>query len=308
MVKLDGLVAFVAIIEAGSISEAARRLKLSKSVMSERLTELERELGVSLLHRTTRKLTPTENGAVFYERARKVTRDVAEATDELAERRGSLSGPLRIAAPLSFGTLHLGPALYPFLAAHPGIELVLDLNDRFVDLASEGYDMAIRVGQPTDSRLTIRRLAPSRRVLVASPSYIARAGMPLTLGDLETHTAIDYTNRGRADWTFRDGDSLVTVRTGRMALRVNNGDVMRDAAVAGLGIALVPTFIVSGAVAAGRLAVLEVGAEAETDFVYAAFPQGRHRSMKALAISEHLQKVFRNPTYWDEAMSGCAKH
>lgn len=299
MLKLDGLVAFVAIVEAGSISEAARRLRISKSVMSERLVDLEREVGTSLVHRTTRKLALTEDGAAFYDRARAITREIEAATGELAERRGELTGPLRIAAPLSFGTLHLGPALYPFLVDHPGIELVLDLDDRFVDLASEGYDLAIRVGQVADSRLIARPLAPSRRVLVASSAYLERAGVPRTLADLEAHTAVGYTNRGPGDWRFRSSDELVTVRTARTALRVNNGDVMVEAAAAGLGIALLPTFIVSAAIVAGRLVTIDVGAQAETDLVYAAFPNGKHRSEKARVLVEHLRKAFGDPVYWD---------
>ncbi len=267
--------------------------------MSERLVELEREVGTSLVHRTTRKLALTEDGTAFYDRARAITREIEAATAELAERRGELTGPLRIAAPLSFGTLHLGPALYPFLAAHPGIELVLDLDDRFVDLASEGYDLAIRVGQVADSRLIARPLAPSRRVLVASPAYLERAGIPRTLAELEAHTAVGYTNRGPGDWRFRNGDQLVTLRTVRTALRVNNGDVMSEAASAGLGIALLPTFIVSAPIRAGRLVPIDVGAAAETDLVYAAFFDGKHRSEKARVLVGHLRNAFGDPAYWD---------
>src|SRR3954469_16790595 len=128
--KLDGIAAFVAVAEAGSISEAARRLRLSKSVVSERLAELERSLGTALLHRTTRRLALTEDGAAFLERAARITREVEEAAADMAERRGTLAGPLRLSVPVTFGRMHLGPALYPFLAAHPRIELTLDLDDR----------------------------------------------------------------------------------------------------------------------------------------------------------------------------------
>ncbi len=303
MLKLDGLVAFVTIAEVGSISEAARRLRVSKSVMSERLVELEREVQTSLVHRTTRNLTLTEDGAAFYNRAKAITRDIEDATAELAERRGELTGPLRIAAPLSFGTLHLGPALYPFLAAHPAIELLLDLDDRFVDLASEGYDLAIRVGQVADSRLIVRQLAPSRRVLVASPAYLSKAGTPRTLADLEAHVAVGYTNRGPGDWRFRRGGELVAVRTAKTAILVNNGDVMSEAAAAGLGIALLPSFIVSSAIEEGRLVAISVGAEAETDFVYAASPEGRNRSEKARALIDHLRQAFGDPPYWDSVIA-----
>src|SRR5215468_9533927 len=143
MMKLDGIAAFVAVAEAGSISEAARRLRLSKSVVSDRLTELERGLGASLVHRNTRNLTLTEDGAAFLERASRIAREIEEAAADMAERRGDLAGPLRISAPVTFGRMHLGPALYPFLVRHPGIELTLDLDDRRVDAAADGYDAVV---------------------------------------------------------------------------------------------------------------------------------------------------------------------
>lgn len=299
MIKLDGLTAFVAIVEAGSISEAARRLRLSKSVMSERLADLEREVTASLVQRTTRKLTLTEDGEAFYRRAKAITLDIEQATAEIAERRGEFVGPLRVAAPVSFGTMHLGPALYAFLAAHPGVELMLDLDDRHIDLSSEGFDLAVRVGRPSDSRLIARPLAPSRRVLVASPNYLKQNGAPETLAALETHAAILYTNRGTGDWRFQRGDSKVTARTSRTALRVNNGDIMCAAAEAGLGIALLPSFIVHNALAARRLVELRIDAEVASDLVYAAFPAGRHRSEKVRALVAHLQRAFGDPPYWD---------
>ncbi len=234
MMKLDGIATFVAVAEAGSISEAARRLRLAKSVVSGRLAELERSLGTALVHRTTRRLSLTEDGTAFLERAARIAREVEEAAADLAERRGTLAGPLRIAAPVTFGRLHLGPALYPFLERHPRIELTLELDDRRVDAAADGYDAVVRHGAVADTRLVAWRLAPSRRVLVAAPSYLARAGVPTTVAELERHHGIFYTNRGVADWRFQGADGAVVVR-GRVALQVNNGDVMRDATIAGLG-------------------------------------------------------------------------
>jgi DNA-binding transcriptional LysR family regulator len=296
--KLDGIATFVAIAEAGSISEAARRLRLAKSVVSERLGELERSLGTALLHRTTRRLSLTEDGAAFLERAARIAREVEEAAADLAERRGTLSGPLRLAAPVTFGRLHLGPALYPFLAEHPRIELTLELDDRRVDAAAEGYDAVVRHGLLADTRLVAWRLAMSRRVLVAAPSYLARHGIPTSIAELEQHQGIFYTNRGVADWRFPGPAGAVIVR-GRTGLRVNNGDVMRDAAVAGLGIALLPTFVVGAAVRAGALTVVEVGAEAEPEFIYLAHAEGRRASAKLRALAEWLRSAFGEPPYWD---------
>src|SRR5262245_29647484 len=163
MLKLESIEAFVTIAEAGSISEAARRLSLSKSVVSERLAELERSLAARLVQRTTRKMSLSEDGLAFLERSRRILREASEAKAELAARRGALVGPLRLSAPVSFGILHLGPALYRFLDANPGIELSLDLEDRFVDVEADGYDAVVRHGPVRDSRLIAKRLASSAR-------------------------------------------------------------------------------------------------------------------------------------------------
>ncbi|KRD72885.1 LysR family transcriptional regulator [Ensifer sp. ENS10] len=298
MVKIEGITAFVAVAEAGSISEAARRLRLSKSVVSERVAELERGLNATLLHRTTRKLTLTEDGIAFRERAVRIVSEVQAAASDLAERRGQLTGPLRIAAPVSFGRRHLGPALYPFLARHPEIELTLDLDDRRVDAASEGYDAIVRHGVIADSRLMVWKLARSRRLLVASPDYLERHGTPASLAELEGHRGVFYTNRGAADWRF-EGPSGATIVRARLALGMNNGDMMHDAAVAGLGIALLPAFIAGPAVRKGQLREIDVGLRPEPEFIYMAHPEGRRVSAKLRAIAQHLKEAFGDPPYWD---------
>ncbi|MGE6784977.1 LysR substrate-binding domain-containing protein [Ensifer adhaerens] len=298
MVKIEGIAAFVAVAEAGSISEAARRLRLSKSVVSERVAELERGLNATLLHRTTRKLTLTEDGIAFRERAVRIVSEVQAAASDLAERRGLLTGPLRIAAPVSFGRRHLGPALYPFLAQHPEIELTLDLDDRRVDAASEGYDAIVRHGVIADSRLVVWKLARSRRLLVASPDYLDRHGTPASLADLEGHRGIFYTNRGAADWRF-EGPSGATVVRAHLALGMNNGDMLHDAAVAGLGIALLPAFIAGPSVREGQLMEIDVGLRPEPEFIYMAHPEGRRVSAKLRAIAQHLKETFGDPPYWD---------
>ncbi|ANL45126.1 LysR family transcriptional regulator protein [Rhizobium phaseoli] len=308
MIRVEGIAAFVAVVEAGSVSEAARRLRLSKSVVSERLAELEKALGGTLLHRTTRKLTLTEDGAVFLERAGRIVREIEEAAADMAERRGALSGPIRIAAPVTFGRMHLGPALYPFLAQHPDIHLTLDIDDRRVDAASDGYDAIIRNGPLADSRLVAWKLAPSRRLLCAAPDYLARQGMPTSLADLNNHRGIFYTNRGVADWRFQTPEGAILVRA-KPALGINNGDMLRDAAIAGLGIALLPAFIAGPAIREGLLAEIDVGHRPEAEFIYMAHPAGRNPSAKLRAIADHLKKSFGDPPYWDiadelEASSG----
>ncbi|MGF6254321.1 LysR family transcriptional regulator [Ensifer sp. LBL] len=298
MIKIEGIAAFVAVAEAGSISEAARRLRLSKSVVSERVAELERGLNATLLHRTTRKLTLTEDGIAFRERAIRIVSEVQAAASDLAERRGLLTGPLRIAAPVSFGRRHLGPALYPFLAQNPEIELTLDLDDRRVDAASEGYDAIVRHGAIADSRLVVWKLARSRRLLVAAPGYLDRHGTPASLAELEGHRGIFYTNRGAADWRF-EGPGGATVVRARLALGMNNGDMLHDAAVAGLGIALLPAFIAGPAVREGQLNEIDVGLRPEPEFIYMAHPEGRRASTKLRAIAQHLKEAFGDPPYWD---------
>src|SRR5882757_4563074 len=300
MLKLESIAAFCAIAEAGSITGAARRLALSKSVVSERLTELERVVGTTLVRRTTRSLSLTDDGNTFHERAKQIIRNVESAASELAERRGTLTGPLRISAPVSFGTLHLGQALFSFLERYPGIELTLELDDRFVDILGEGYDAIVRHGPVDDDRIIVKRLSASRRVLVASADYLKRSGKPASLQELEQHRGIIYANRGAADWRFRVGRNFVIARP-KVALRVNNGMLMRDAAVAGLGIALLPTFLLETPLKRRTLKVLDIRAEAEGALIYIAYPEHLRSSGKIRALTTWLQNYFGDPAHWDAA-------
>lgn len=298
MIRIEGIAAFVATVEHGSISGAARQLRLSKSVVSERLAELERSLGSALLHRTTRRLGLTEDGAAFLPRAQRIVRDIAEAAADMAERRGTLAGPLRIAAPVTFGHMHLGPALYPFLKSHPEIQLTLDLDDRRIDVASSGHDAIIRQGVIDDTRLIVWKLAKSRRILTASAAYLAEHGTPQSLEDLRHHRGIFYTNRGAADWHFRTNDGPVVIRA-RQALGVNNGDMIRDAVAAGLGIAMLPAFIAGPAVRAGKLVAIPLDLAPDDEWIYMAHAQGRDPSAKLRALRDHLKEAFGDPPYWE---------
>jgi DNA-binding transcriptional LysR family regulator len=297
MLKLDSLVAFVTTAEAGSISEAARRLQLSKSVASERLAELERSVGTTLLHRSTRKLTLTEDGIAFLERAKRILREVSEATLEVSERRGELVGPLRISVPVSFGILHLAPALNSFLKQNPRIELSLDLDDRFVG-AADGFDAIIRHGPIPNNGLVVKRFALSKRMLVASSEYLTENGTPETIDDLGRHRGIIYALRGTSDWRFRRSGRWSVVRPATI-MRVNNGIIMRDAAVEGLGIALLSTFLVQDLATSKQLQVVDVGAEAEPATIFIAYPSDRRVSAKVLALIAHLRATFGTPPYWE---------
>jgi DNA-binding transcriptional LysR family regulator len=302
MLKLESVAAFVAIAASASFTAAARRLAVSKSVVSERLAELERVLGAKLVQRTTRRVALTEDGSAFYEHAKRILREVELAGAELAERRGALAGPLRISAPVSFGTLHLGSALFGFLAKNPAVELTLELEDRLVDVLNEGYDAVVRHGPVADKRVIVKRLASSRRVLVASPAYLKRWGKPSSLENLKQHRGIIYSYRGPADRRFRAGRRFATVQP-RIALRVNNGLLMRDAAVAGLGIALLPTFLLEAPLAERSLKIVDVGTEAEGAMIYLGCPEHLRSSAKIRALTAWLRESFGDPAYWDKGSS-----
>jgi DNA-binding transcriptional LysR family regulator len=296
MLKLDGIAAFVSVSDAASITEAARRLGLAKSVVSERLRELERLLGTRLLQRTTRKLSLTQDGAAFLVRARRILDETEAAAAELAERRGALAGPLRISAPVMFGTLHLGRVLCDFLIAHPEIDLTLELEDRFVDISSDGYDAVVRHGPVPDQRAVVKRLAASRRLLVAAPAYLKRQGVPRAVQELSAHSGILY-NQREPDWCFRASGQVTVVRP-RRSLRLNNGLLMRDAALAGLGIALLPEFAVHREIASGALVKVALEVEPEGADIFLAYAVDRRSSAKLRALTTWLRRAFGVPPYW----------
>ena len=298
MLNLDSVAAFTAIATTGSFSDAARQLSLAKSVVSERLKDLERSLGTTLVQRTTRRVSLTADGVTFYERAKKMLREAELATAELAQRRDTVAGPLRISAPVSFGYLHLGSALFGFLARHPGIELTLDLEDRFVDIFSEGYDAVVRHGPVKGKRVIVKPIAKSSRLLVASAVYLRRWGRPTSLEDLKRHRGIMYSYRGGADWRFRVGSKFTAVQP-LTVLRVNNGLVMRDAALQGLGVALLPTFFLETARRERKLQVIDVGAEAEGATLYIGYPEHLRAAAKIRALTAWLQAAFGSPPSWE---------
>jgi DNA-binding transcriptional LysR family regulator len=267
--------------------------------VSERLSELEREVGGRLAQRTTRKMSLTEDGHAFLPRARRILQEAQDGRDELAERRGELTGPLRLSAPVSFGCLHLAPALISFMKQHPRVAVSLELDDRFVDIVSGGFDAVIRHGPVGDGRLVAHRLAPGRRVLIASPAYLATHGEPRSLEALEGHRAILYSHR-ETDWRFQAARGVRVVRP-TAGLRVNNGMFIRDAALAGLGVALAPSFIVSQELRSGALKALNVGYEPEGADLNIAYPRDRISSAKLLALMRHLRLAFGSPPYWEIA-------
>jgi DNA-binding transcriptional LysR family regulator len=297
---LVGLSELVAIANTGSISEAARHLRLSKSAVSERLTELERALDANLLHRNSRQLTLTEDGTAFLERAKRIVGEAAEATNELASRRGEISGPLRIAVPRGFGDTHFGPALYSFMERYPEVAATAEFDDRISETAG-GFDALVRISATELPKLAMQTLTISRRCLVAAPSYLAQFGRPTSLADLASHKAIHYMERNPDDWSFRKGNDLVVARVSPR-LRVTSCLAMRDAALAGLGVASLPTFHCHEGIRTGALEVLKLGLDPDLTPIVIAYQNGVKISAKLAALIDHLKRAFGNPPYWDEGL------
>lgn len=296
--KLDGIAAFIAVADSGSLNEAARRLRLSKSAVSERLTELERALATNLLQRNSRQLALTEDGMAFLERARRIAAEAEEATNELARRRGTIAGPLRIAAPRGFGDQHLGVALYSFMEQYPEVQVTADFDDRVSDAAG-GYDAVIRIAPGETPKLASQTLTTSRRTLVAAPSYLAKFGRPRTIDDLAQHQAIHYMERNPDDWSFKNLSESVVARV-VPRLRVTSCMAMRNAAIAGLGIAMLPTFHSHQAIKSGALEVVDIGADLDLTPISIVYQNDARPSAKLTALIEHLKRSFGTPPYWDE--------
>jgi DNA-binding transcriptional LysR family regulator len=296
--KLENIVALIEVVEAGSFSAAARRLNVAKSVVSKRIADLEDTLRVRLLNRSTRQVVPTERGAAFCERAKSLISQLDDAVGEASEADGELSGRIRIAAPMSFGNLHLTPILFGLLARHPRLEFAVDLDDRFVDLVGRGYDLGIRIGRLADSTLVGRKLADSRRVTVCSPAYAGQCGLPKTPDDLHDHACIGYANVSTTHvWQFRTpgGETLSVNVSGRFV--GNNGEANRDAAVAGLGICVLPRFLLCDDLRAGALVEVLPDFAPVPDVIRAVYPRTRHLPSRVRALIDHLAKAFADPPW-----------
>jgi DNA-binding transcriptional LysR family regulator len=305
MSLFDEMAIFVRVVEVGSFSGAALRLGMAKSIVSRRIASLEARLGASLFHRTTRRLSLTETGLAYVERARRILDDVAEAEDVARRLQGELKGKLRVAAPMSFGWRHVSPAVAEFLTAHPHLDIDLNLNDRRIDLVSEGYDLSIRIDTMPDSSLIARTLAPCRHVVCASPAYLAARGVPVIPSDIlaQSHDCLVYSNRPASEqWRFWVNDEWKEAPVKARRLGVNNGEVLRDAAIAGLGLIMLPTFIVSDAVESGALTVVLADYEAFALSIRAIWPPNRQLSAKVRALVNFLAKRFEGTPYWDSPL------
>ena len=305
MDRFENMNAFVRVVESGGISAAADRMNIAKSVISRRLKELEQHLGVELFHRTTRQMNLTDSGRTFYQQAARILADILEAEHATSQFHGALKGNLKVALPLSFGLMHLGPAINDFLQTHPDIEFDLDFNDRHVDLLAEGFDLAIRIASLPDSSLIARRLAPIQTILCASPAYLERTGTPQSPVELIDHRCMVYNLISNLEyWNLFDAANQLIKTRITPYLKASNGEFLRDAAVDGQGIVLLPTFIVYREIERGTLVPILTNYHAPPLAAYAIYPQTRHLSQRVRAFVDFLVKRFEGVPYWD----GCLEN
>lgn len=288
---------FVAVVDAGSFVRAADALESSKAAVSRHVAELEERLGVRLLQRTTRRLSLTGEGQVFYQRCKDILAAIEEAEGEASSRALDASGLLRVNAPVSFGILHLAPLWGAFASAHPKVSLEVSLADRLVDLVEEGYDLAIRISRLGNSSLVSRKLASTRLVLCASPEYLREHGTLAAPADLAQHAVISYSYFSSGDeWEFTGPQGSVKVRT-LPRFHANNGDTCVGAALAHQGIVLQPTFLVGDALRDGRLVEVLPGYRGGELGIYAVYASRKQQPLKLRKLIDFLVEVFRTPRW-----------
>lgn len=298
--NLQDITTFLAIADCGSLTQAAERLEVSKSIVSKRLKRLEEMLGVALLHRSTKGVTPTVHGQAFHARAAGILQELEAAVDEMTERNQDLCGSLRIAAPVTFGTMFLGRLLFPFIAQHPRLQVAIHLDDKLIDIVQEKYDVAIRISAEPGLSLKARQLGLCKRVVICSPAYAQQKNLNRLTQDLFAHEYIGYSNINDSQlWGFlTDNDN----QRGQIRSRftVNNGEMSRDAAIAGLGLAVLPLFMVAEALRKGQL----INAMPDLDLspipIYAVYPPTRHLPKKVRLVIDYLcQELGSNPP-WEQ--------
>ncbi|PZW68890.1 DNA-binding transcriptional LysR family regulator [Pseudomonas sp. URMO17WK12:I1] len=291
--NVEDLRLFVTTLDAGSFTAAADTLGVTKQYVSRRVAALEALLGVRLLNRTTRRLQATELGLLLYDKATTILADLRDAQELVSAQGASLRGTLRVSAPMTFATLHLSHVLPLFMQQHPHINLEIDLNDRAVDLLADGYDMSIRIGTLEDSSLIAKRLTDMQTILCASPAYLAEHGTPADLGELQQHACLLYGHSRHVEWRLREAGKPRNL-TMRGQLRANNGELIRDAAIAGMGIAYLPTFIVGQALASGALVPILEQHWPASAAVYAVYPQHRQSARAVQVFSDFIKQQIEH--------------
>ncbi|CAD5374535.1 Transcriptional regulator, LysR family [Rubrivivax sp. A210] len=297
MDKFIEMQTFAAVVDAGSFVRAAEALGQSKAAVSRYVAELEARLGVRLLHRTTRKLSLTDEGQVFHLRCKTLLADLSEAEAEITSRSGQASGLLRVNVPVTFGILHLAPLWAAFGERHPGLTLEVTLADRIVDLVEEGYDLAVRIARLPSSSLVSRKLASTRMILCAAPRYLAEHGAPAHPSDLAGHAVLAYTLLSVGEqWGFEGPEGPVSVKVAPW-LRSNSGDTCRAGALQGRGIVMQPSFLVEDDVRAGRLVEVLPQYRGMALDIVAVYPSRQHVAPKVRLVIDFLAQAFRSPPW-----------
>ncbi|MBS1061539.1 LysR family transcriptional regulator [Gluconobacter wancherniae] len=303
--RITGMQVFVRVAALGSFSAAGRDLSLSQTMITKHIVALETRMGSTLFHRSTRKLSLTESGRLFLDGCQKILADISEVEHTVGRQKLEPQGKLRLNAPVSFAIRHLGPLMPEFSRRYPFVTVELGLNDRSVDLIEEGWDLTLRIRQMASSTLRTRKLADVRFAICASPAYLERAGTPKRIAELSEHTCLGYTlspNVGPSRWSFGpNGEKSISVKC---ALTANNGDVLREAAVAGQGIIYQPSFIVNEELHDGRLKRLELDYPTiEGPSLHAVYPPSDHVPLKVRAMIDYLVECYGPVPPWDRVPS-----
>jgi DNA-binding transcriptional LysR family regulator len=304
MEDLSGMAIFTHVVETKSFSAAARRLNMSKSRVSKHVTQLEKSLGARLLNRTTRAMSLTDAGAVLYEHCAHIVEELGAAKREVSRLHSAPRGVLRISSSVAFGALHVVPSLPEFLSLYPEVKVDMTTTDRFVDLAEEGYDVTVRITQEPPENLIARRLARVSHRICATPEYLARHGSPQTPADLEQHNCLTYTSTSSNSlepWRLRGPEGEIPVHASGN-LKLDNVPAMSRAVLSGLGIALLPTFIISQDLQAGRLQSVLSGYSPLERSVYAVYLPNRHLPGKVRAFIDYLLGRFGTEPYWERVV------
>jgi DNA-binding transcriptional LysR family regulator len=292
MDRLGAMEMFVRIVETGSFSAVARQIGTTQPTISKQLTALEKQLQTRLLHRSTRSLGLTEAGAAYYERCRRIIDEVREAEAALGRLQTGLAGTLHVNASIALGQIFLAPLVLKFQRQYPALGIELSLNDRYIDLVEEGVDVAVRIGQLADSNLVARRLGSTRRVLVATPAYLAAHGIPERPEDLTRHNCLLYAYLSSGnEWLFNGPDGEIRVRV-HGSFKANNGHVIREAVLDGVGVAITPDWLAHDKLESGEIVALLPQFAAPPLEINAVYPSARHVSVKVRAFVEFLRTEF----------------
>lgn len=292
MDKLASLSAFVKVVESGSFTEAGHQLRLSRSAISKYVRDLEESLGVQLINRTTRHASPTEHGQMYFERAIVILSEVEAADQSVTQLQSAPRGLLRINAPMSFGTMRLGPQIADFMRKYPDLRLQLVLSDDLLDPVQDGFDITLRIAELETSSLIARKIVPVARVVCASPEYLRRHGTPIHPQDLRSHLFLTYGFLLTGNqWKLTGSDGVHWIQP-TWSLCVNNAEVLRDVAVKGRGIALIPEFIAADALKNGSLQAVLANYSAPPLALYAVYPPTRHLAVKVRFFIDFLVECF----------------